>query len=449
MTAEQAVLGSMLIDSTAAQTALDELAAEQFGGHAEAEIFRAAMRCRAQHNAVDLITVQAALSDAGTLDAVGGIAYLVELGQLVPTSANIASYIQRVQHDSAKRRLIHGMQSLLSRSAETTPQELSASLELLARENEDKGQQDDSMRAIVLEEYNAIESRSQGANKPVATGISGIDTITGGMTKGEMWVIGARPSVGKSTLAMQIAETAVFAGKTAVFFSAEMSRQMIAQRLFAQMGVETWKTRSGKLSEEDWDKATAGLSVAQQLERLYIDTKSVNIPNIRAKCRKIQAGGGLDLVVVDYLQILQSTQRKESRNLEVSAISAELKLMAKEFDLPVVVLSQLSRAGAYNGKPTLVHLRDSGSIEQDADVAILLYRLEQDDLKEEHGGAADWLLNSASPTVRMDVAKNRNGPLGYTDMLLDGKQMRFVPAVQQLPSEQTELPMEQKARYPY
>lgn len=441
MTAEQAVLGSMLTDPGAAQEALDQLSAEQFAAPAEERIFRAALRCRAQHKAVDLVTLTAMLTESGDLDFVGGVGYLVELGQMVPTAANISSYIKQVRDDHSRRELVHGLQQLLGEAPRKSPQELSAEISMLSRMHEGKEQaQGDSMREIAMEELQAMERRAAHQDTPLKTGIVKLDAVTGGMSKGEMWIIGARPSVGKSTLAFQIAQNVVLAGKTAVFFSAEMSRAMVAQRLFAQAGLPTYKSRTGDdMTQEDWDNAMQGLLLAQKLERLYVDTTSSSISDIRSRCRQTQAREGLDLVVVDYLQILQADGRRESRNLEVASISADMKRLAKDLGIPVVVLSQLSRAGAYNDKPTLMHLRDSGSIEQDADVAVLMYRLEGEAFTEEYGPIESWLLESGNTIVRMDVAKNRNGPLGYADMMLNGNHAQFCVPFSPLPPEQQSL----------
>ena len=231
--------------------------------------------------------------------------------------------------------------------------------------------------------------------------------------------------------AMQMAENVVLSGKRAVFFSAEMSRAMIAQRFFSSRGVSASRARSGNLMDGDWDLASTALQDAQKLKNLIIDAKSSSINGIFSRVYREKFCEGLDFCIVDYLQILSSVRRYDSRNLEVAATSAALKSIAKEALIPIVVLSQLSRdsekrVGA-DRYPRLSDLRDSGGIEQDADVVALLSEAMDTDAERVAGPAAEWLRSTGRRIVRIEIAKNRNGPTGVIYMVFDGSMFRFVP----------------------
>lgn len=429
---EQAVIGSSLVDERAATIALGALSDTDFLDHKNAEVFRAMKHVRDSGMSIDLVSVLQRLEDSGTAAAIGGMTYLVECAQSVPTSANIDTYVGIVLDASSKRKAIASIQDIILKSKDFNSSRLFMEIDgVLKNARADFSQKKDSLPDIVLEEYEEMGRRYERQDRPILTGIREIDSITGGLARGEMWVIGARPSVGKSSLAMQMAENVVLSGKRAVFFSAEMSRAMIAQRFFSSRGVSASRARSGNLMDGDWDLASTALQDAQKLKNLIVDAKSSNINGIFSRVYREKFCEGLDFCIVDYLQILSSVRRYDSRNLEVAATSAALKSIAKDALIPIVVLSQLSRdsekrVGA-DRYPRLSDLRDSGGIEQDADVVALLSEAMDADAERVAGPAAEWLRSTGRRIVRIEIAKNRNGPTGVIYMVFDGSIFRFVP----------------------
>lgn len=432
---EQAVLGSALMDERAARLAVNSLRPEDFAQAANGCILDAMGKVLAQGLAVDLVSVMHQLQADGNIDAVGGMPYLVECSQATPTSANIETYISIITESSSKRRLLRSLQEIVTDAAKLRSEEILSALQRILREDTVPASGDkDALPQLLMEEFYAMERRQDRKELPLCTGLPELDSITGGLSRGELWVLGARPSVGKSALAMQIAETVVGDGGRALFFSAEMSRAMVAQRYFAGQGIPTRRTRSGNMHEEDWNGIVEALKDSQRYKRLLVDTRSTSLPRLVSRIYREKLHDGLDACLVDYLQIISGASRYENRNLEVAAVSAGLKAAAKDNELPVVLLSQLSRSlEMRTGKeraPKLADLRDSGGIEQDADVVLLMSETPEEEARENLGPALEWTKEAGRKLVTVEIAKNRNGPLGRVHLAFDGERFRFCPAIQ-------------------
>lgn len=411
--AERSVLGAMLQDSGAVSAALEMLSGEDFYTPAHKEIFDAAKQLTLSNMAVDLVTMNTELARRGTLPGVGGIEYLIELTQFVPTTANVRYYIRIVSEKSILRRLIQASGEI-SHAAYAQEQELPEVLGLSEKlifdiaMKRSGGEELQHIREVMGRTYEKMEelARLKGGISGVPSGFVGLDNLTTGFHGGELILVGARPSMGKTSFAINIATNAARKGFKVAIFSLEMPREQIAMRMLCcDARVDMQKVRKGQLKDEDWVKLARTLAPLAASEVYIDDTSGLNPGQLRSRCRRLMMDKGLDLIVLDYLQLMSSDKKAESRQVEVSEISRSLKAISQELKVPLIALAQLSRANEKRGgsgiKPMLSDLRDSGSIEQDADVVMFLHR------------AAYYNREDPKPdnTAEVIVAKQRNGPL--------------------------------------
>ncbi len=409
--AERSVLGALLQDGRAVSLAMEMLSEDDFYSPAHQAIY-AAIRALAQEStAVDLVTVDAELSRRGTLAGVGGSGYLVELVQYVPTTANVQYYISIVLEKSTLRQLIQASNAI-SRSCYSQQQELKdilsaaekAIFDIVMRRT--GGEQLIHIREVLYATYAQIEelARLQGKVAGVTTGFTQLDKLLTGMHGGELILMGARPSMGKTSIALNIAAAAASKGNSVAIFSLEMPREQIAMRLLCgDARVDMQHVRSGTLRDKEWIKLAQTVNPLSN-ERIFIDDTAGLTPlQMRSRVRRIMLEKGLDLVVIDYLQLMGSDGKNENRQQEVSEISRRLKAIALELKIPILACAQLSRANTQRTvkRPMLSDLRDSGSIEQDADVVMFLHRESYYDQTSEETNTAEVI-----------IAKQRNGPLG-------------------------------------
>ena len=383
--AEQAILGCMLTDKDAVISAVEILKEDDFYREDNKAIYAAIMNLYNKAEPIDIITVKAELASIGKLESVGGLEYLAELPEKVPTTANIDKYIKIVEEKSVLRSLIK------------------TSNELITLGYDDTQEVDDIINIAEKKVFNLMQNRNQKGYTPikdvlvdtfaqleqlynqkqqitgVPTGFLDLDYKTSGLHKSDLVLIAARPAMGKSAFAINIASNAAVRAKTpVVIFSLEMSKEQIVNRILcSEAMVDSNKIRTGKVEEDDWVKLAGTLGPLSEAEIYIDDTPGISITEIRAKCRKLKLEKNIGLVVIDYLQLVQGTSKKNnSREQEISEISRSLKILAKEIDVPVIALSQLSRAAEQrpDHRPMLSDLRESGAIEQDADIVMFLYR---------------------------------------------------------------------------
>lgn len=423
--AERCVLGAIMQDREALSVSMEMVRADDFYHPANREIFDAMHALNAQGMPVDLVTVDEELSRRGTLSGVGGSEYLIEISQYVPTTANIKAYLQIVDEKATLRRLIKASADISHEcyaQADPLPQILSgaekAIFDIVMRKGE--GESLVHISDVLPDTYQRIEllSKLKGGFDGVPTGFIDLDNLLTGLHGGELVLVGARPSMGKTSFGMNVVQhAAVMAGKTCAAFSLEMPRDQLAMRLLcADARVNMQDVRHGSLSDTDWIELSKALGPLAA-SNLYIDdTSGITPSQLRSRCRRLKLEKGLDLIMLDYLQLMSADGRVENRQNEVSEISRMLKGIAKELDVPILALAQLSRAGAQRSdkRPILSDLRDSGSIEQDADVVMFLHREDYYDPNTEDKNIAEVI-----------IAKQRNGPLGTVKLAWLGQYTRF------------------------
>ncbi len=408
--AERSVLGALLQDGNALMLAMELMNEDDFYQPQHAAIFKAMRTLFQQPRAVDLVTMDDELSRTGMLAGIGGTSYLVDLFQAVPTTVNVRHYIDIVLEKSTLRKLITAAGSISS-SCYSQEMELDEILRHAEKSIFDivmkrtGGDQLEPITTIMPRTYAQLEAleKNRGQIMGVPTGFSKLDRLLTGLHGGELVLVGARPSMGKTSFAINIAANAAHKGKSVAVFSLEMPREQIAMRILcADARVNMQRARSGTLRPDDWSKLVKALTPISQM-RMYIDdTSSVTPAQLRSRCRRLMMDKGLDLIVIDYLQLMSADGKTENRQLEVSEISRRLKGIALELKVPVLACAQLSRANTQRAskKPMLSDLRDSGSIEQDADVVMFLHRESYYDETSEDTNTAEVI-----------VAKQRNGPL--------------------------------------
>ena len=402
----------MLQENHAVQLAVEMLVKDDFYQPSHREIYDAMIALNLQQMPIDLMTVQAELSRRGTLDGIGGNIYLVELYGYAPATANVKAYIQIVLEKSVLRRLIAASQQISQEcySQQNTLQETLANSEKAIFDIVMKRSGTDTLkpiREVLLNTYSMIEELSElkGRISGVPTGFTALDNTLTGLHGGELILIGARPSMGKTSFAVNISSHAAFyAGKTVAIFSLEMPREQIVLRMLcSDARVDMQKVRSGTLTSDDWMKLARSVGPISASSCFIDDTAGISPSQLRSKCRRLMMDHGLDLIVVDYLGLMHSDTAAENRQLEVSEISRSLKAIALELKVPLIACAQLSRAATtrVDKRPMLSDLRDSGSIEQDADVVMFLHREGYYDQNCEEKNVGEVI-----------IAKQRNGPLG-------------------------------------
>ncbi|MFT8394655.1 replicative DNA helicase [Propionibacterium sp.] len=423
--AEQSVLGAMLMSKDAIADVVEELRGGDFYRPAHEAIYDAVLDLYGRGEPADAVTVAVELDKRGDLNRIGGRVYLVDLMSSVSIAAN-ASYYAQIVHDKAVlRRLVDASMKIAQlgyQGAGDVPDIVDAAQQAIYEVNESKTSEDYKPLKQLLEptidEMEAIESHS-GIMSGVPTGFADLDELTNGLHAGQMVIIAARPAVGKSTLALDFARAAAVRNHlTTAYFSLEMSQSELVMRLLsAEAGVALNHIRNGKMSEDDWQQIVRRTGMVEEAPLFIDDSPNLTMMEIRAKARRLKQRNDLRLVIIDYLQLMTSGRKVESRQIEVSEFSRQIKLLAKELQIPVVALCQLNRGPEQRNdkKPMLSDLRESGSLEQDADVVILLHREDVYDRDSPRAGEADFI-----------VAKHRNGPTATITTAFQGHYSRFV-----------------------
>ena len=422
--AERALLGSILLDNSSLNFALEILGKDDFYSEAHRITFEKMSAISEKNRAIDLVTLSEELAKEGLLEKSGGAAYLSALTDGVPigTTAAMGEYCRIVKEKSTIRRLISSSNNVIARCMEGSddPEALIDLAQSQVFEIAEQRVQSGfaTVRDIVKTSFGKIDvlfDRGQQVTG-IETGLEDLDNMTSGLQPGELIVIAARPSLGKTALALNIAAHAAIKGRKVVgMFSLEMSKESLVIRLLcSEARIDSHKLRTGFSSREDWNRMTPALGRLSEAPFYIDDTPALSIMQIRAKARRMKAEKGLDLLIVDYLQLISGPSKSENRTQEVAYISRNLKSIAKELKVPVVALSQLSRApeqrtGAAGQRPQLSDLRESGSIEQDADVVIFIYREKKP--VEEEPEAGEESAQGGSET-RLIIGKQRNGPTG-------------------------------------
>lgn len=422
--AERCVLGSMLISEDAIGVALEILDQEYFYEQAHRLIYAAMIDLYNENKNIDLITISDKLKNQGSLDTVGGVSYLTQIIDSVPTAANVEHYAHIVKEKSVQRHLIKNATQIIGESYDHSVQtdELVDRAEKLIFEIADlrKRQQSHHIKDLIKDSIATIDNLYQRKEHVtgIPTGYEEFDKKTSGLQKSDLIIIAGRPSMGKSSLAVCMGEFAAVQKNTPIaFFSLEMSKEQLVQRLLClHARVDAHKVRSGFLSPSDWPKLTAAAGKLSAAPIFIDDTPAISALELRAKARRLKANHDIQLIVLDYLQLMRSSYQTESRQQEISEISRSLKALARELDIPIIAISQLSRAveSRQDHRPQLSDLRESGAIEQDADLVVLLMREEYYNPTEENRGIADVI-----------IAKQRNGPVGTIKLTFISEYMRF------------------------
>jgi replicative DNA helicase len=426
---EQAVLGSILIDRDAIIEVADFLHPEDFYRRAHAQIFGAMLELFEHREPIDVVTVAEALTRSGELESVGGAGYLSQLGNDTPTAVHVTQYGRIVERKAVLRRLIAAAGRIAAIGYEdgTDIQESidRAEAELFAVSQRRSNDGFSALKSLLHNAYDRLDylHMHRGEIVGIPSGFADLDSLTTGFQGSDLVILAARPSVGKTSLALNIAEhAAVREGKTVGVFSLEMSKDQLVLRLLSSVaGIDSQRLRSGFLEELDFARIAPAMQALSQAPMYIDDTPAISTMELRTKARRLQAERGLDLVIVDYLQLMQatSTSRDANRVQEVSEISRGLKALARELKVPVIALSQLSRQPEIrgDGEPRLSDLRESGAIEQDADLVLFLWREKERQGEEQ---------NTDGEAINLRLAKHRNGPTGEIKLWFRKSQTRFV-----------------------
>ncbi len=435
--AEQSLLSCILIDKNAIVKVVDSLSDKDFYKDAHQLIYRAMMELFSKQEPIDSLTLANKLDAQNLLTKIGGRTYLAQLSNFVATASNVENYAKIITHKATLRRL----QSAASEISELSFQE-DEDVDLLLDDVEKKIFQIsqnytkaafvsiDSLLSSTFERIDELHKQS-GKLRGLPTGLKDLDDLTAGLQKSDLIILAARPSVGKTTLAMDIARMAAITSKEPVgVFSLEMSKEQLVDRMLcAQANVSLWKMRTGHLSDKENDNDFAKIGEAMGIlseAPIYIDdNSSCTIMDIRAKCRRLKMDRGLGLIIIDYLQLMQGRGKYgDNRVQEIAEISRGLKGIARELNVPLIALSQLSRAVEMEKPaiPKLAHLRESGSIEQDADIVMFVYRKAAD-----RNYRFEDLTEEEKHSAQLFIAKHRNGPTGVVNMYFDGETTSFRP----------------------
>lgn len=422
--AEQSVIGSMIMDREAIEAVKDTIQEEDFY-HPDLKIIYEVMVALYNTNRpVDLVTLQSALTDRDVLGQVGGIEYLSKLAMAVPTSAHAKHYALIVKEKSTLRKVIKASQDIMAEAYDgSQPVEtvLNGAEETIFNivQNRDSGEFT-SVAELVNPMLTKLEllTKNQGKVTGISTGFLDLDYRTAGMQPSDLVLVAARPSMGKTAFALNVVQhAAVHEKKVCALFSLEMSKDQLLNRMVcSEAMVDAQKVRTGDLEDEDWSKISMGAVILAESPIYIDDTAGITIADMRAKCRKLKMEHGLDLIMIDYLQLMSGGGKQQSREQEISEISRGLKALAREMSAPVVALSQLSRAceSRADHRPMLSDLRESGAIEQDADVVMFLYRDEYYHPDSEQKNQAELI-----------IAKQRNGPTGTINLVWIGQYTKF------------------------
>ena len=423
--AERSVLGAVMLNREVLFDVLEEVEADDFYNAANQEIFNAIYELYKENKPVDVLTVSEELKKRGALKMAGGRAYVAQLTLDVPSTVNAVEYAKIVSEKAILRKLITSTEDITDKSyrAESDAAKILDYAESSIFKIAEKNQKNDysDVQSVLLSNIQEIDeaAKNLGKVRGTPTGFKALDDKLNGLQKSNLVIIAARPAMGKTAFALNIAQqTAVKEGSVVMIFSLEMSKEQLGQRLLSsQARVESEKIQRGTLDKKDWDRVNLALDEMQQAKIFIDDTPGISLIEMRNKCRRLKAEKGLDLIVVDYLQLMASPEKSDNRQTEITAISRNLKLLAREMDCPVIALSQLSRAPEQrtDHRPNLSDLRESGAIEQDADVVLFLYRDEYyNKEKSEKPGICE-----------INIAKNRTGPTDTVELTWVARYTRF------------------------
>ncbi len=416
--AERSLLGAILIDRDAIVQVAEFLEPEYFYDTRHGDIFAACLQLYANRSPIDLVTLSEQLKQMGKLKIIGGSAYLTGLVESVPSSANVRKYGEIIKDYYARRRLISDASELVELGFDEA-QELREILDkaeqrIFALSQKSMKQGFVAIKDTLAESFDRLDElhKNAGSLRGVPTGFSDLDKTLAGLQKSNLVILAARPGMGKTALSLNIAQYASSVKKIPVgFFSLEMSKEELVDRLLvSQADIDAWRLKTGKLSSDDFQKLSSAMGVLAEAPLFIDDTPGLSIMEMRTKARRLKAEQDIGLIVVDYLQLMRG-RNLENRVQEVAEISQGLKNIARELKVPVLSLSQLSRAVEHRGgnEPQLADLRESGAIEQDADVVMFLYRPDDEDLEN----------------MKLKIAKHRNGALRTIDLRFRGDRIRF------------------------
>ncbi|WP_309149051.1 MULTISPECIES: replicative DNA helicase [Dasania] len=425
--AEQSVLGGLMIANEAWDNVADQLKPEDFYRGAHKQIFRQMVALVDAENPIDVITLSEALNNTGELEQVGGLAYLAELAKNTPSAANIRAYATVVRERASLRSLINVANEIVEsgyspegRSSDELLDEAERNIMKIGEERPKEGgpQGVNPLLQLTLERIDEM-STADGGITGVTTGFAKLDEMTSGLQASDLIIVAARPSMGKTTFAMNLVENALFGSeKPVLVFSMEMPADAIVMRMISSVGrINQTHVRTGQLSEEEWPKLAAAITKLKDKPLFIDDTAALTPTEVRARARRlVREHGDLGLIMIDYLQLMRVAGNNEGRTAEISEISRSLKSIAKEFQCPVVALSQLNRSLEQrpNKRPINSDLRESGAIEQDADVIMFIYRDEVYNEDTTDKGVGEII-----------IGKQRNGPIGYCKLAFIGQYTRF------------------------
>ena len=418
---EQCIIGSVLIDPNCINEIADTLNPQHFYVEKYGQIYEIMMSMFLSNKSIDFVTVLEAIKSQAIFDEEEGKRVFYEMTQLVPSTKNILEYAKIVVEKASLRRLIEACADI-SAECYSQSQDATTILDMAERRIYDIMQSRSNtalthIKHAIIESYDKINKVSQDKNAflGIQTGYSEIDRMMTGLGKSDLVLIAARPGVGKTSFALNIAQNVALQTpkKTIAIFSLEMSNDQLANRMLsAQSGIDNMKFRNGEIGDDEWVRLAEASVILSDTDVYFDDTAGITVAQMKAKLRRLK---NLDLIIIDYLQLMSGSKRYENRSTEVGDISRSLKVMAKEFNVPVICLSQLNReTEKTKQKPQLSNLRESGSIEQDADAILFLWK--EDDSEENQGSAQ---------VVKCDVAKNRHGPVGSVDLVWKPELTRF------------------------
>lgn len=423
--AEQAVLGAVLLEREALYSAAEIVVPEDFYRQSHQRLFRVMLDLAERGEPVDLVTITAELKDRQLLEEVGGVTYLTDLANAVPSAANVEYYAHIIEEKALLRKLIQTATHIASKGyAETEDvSEIIADAENRILSISERRTSDTfiPIKDVLLEAFERIEKlhANQGQISGIPSGYPDLDRMTSGFQKSDLIIVAARPSVGKTAFALNIAQNVAARSRLPVaIFSLEMSASQLVQRMLcAESNIDSHKFRTGMMEDEDWEKLTMAIGSLAEAPIYIDDSPGTTVYDIRGKCRRLKAERGIGLVLIDYLQLINSRSQRENRQQEISEISRSLKALARELDCPVIALSQLSRSveQRQDKRPLLSDLRESGSIEQDADIVAFLYR-------EDYYNPETDKQN----IIEIIIGKQRNGPVGKVELVFLKNYNKFV-----------------------
>lgn len=424
--AEMSLLGAVLIDEETLADISEHVKQHDFYDKRHGLIYDAMMRLYEKHKPVDLLTLTEELKKKNDIETIGGSAYLTELTNYVPTAAHAEAYAELVSQKAIRRRLIKASAEIseMGFDEETSTEQLleAAEAELFSVSDQSLKQDLVSIESILTESFDRMEElhRNKGQLRGVRTGYRDLDNMTAGLQRSDLIILAARPAMGKTTLVTNLAyNVATIAKQPVLFFSLEMSKEQLVDRMLADAsGVDAWNIRTGNLSDDDFSKLSDAMGEMAEAPIFIDDTPGVSVLEMRTKARRAAHEQPLGLIIIDYLQLMQGSGRDSGNRVqEVSEISRGLKLLARELNVPVIALSQLSRSVESRSPqiPQLADLRESGSIEQDADIVMFIYREEYYNPDTDRKQITDLI-----------IAKHRNGPTGRIELFFHPERLRFM-----------------------